>query len=153
MPVCQRPDCGKPIARNQHDSVVSWGKRQYCSMQCANAVRQVKIHGVFSPAVKPCQHCGKEAVQRHNEAPASFLARKYCSRDCAAAARQNGQLSSREQRVVQRQQRPPRPDRSTKHLDVDTANKPLIRDIPAIPVKPEPGVWRPAAWRAMDQAR
>lgn len=123
-------------------------------MACANAIRQIKIHGEFQPAVKPCQNptCLQEAVQRQNETPASFLARKYCRRECASQARRHGPLSDRQQRVVRREERAAgKRDRSTKHLDVATPNKPLIRDVPVVKVEPAPNVWRPAAWQEMDR--
>jgi hypothetical protein len=156
LPLCQRAECGKPIPRNQHESAASWGKREYCSTTCANAVRQILIHGVWSPAVKPCsrQGCDQECVQRKNESPASFLERKYCGSRCAALARRDGPISTREQRVVSREIRAmrPKPVKKTKHPDVGIVNKPLIRpDVPVVKVEPPRDVWRPAAWRKLEE--
>lgn len=155
LPVCQHPECGKPIPRNAHESAAAWGKRQYCSMEHANAVRQLAIHGPFKAAVKPCGNrgCETQCVQRKNESPASFEKRLYCSQSCASAARRHGPLSDRQRRALRKEERAanPPPVKSTKHLDVEPEIKPLIRDVPVVKVEPAKDVWRPAAWREMDR--
>lgn len=151
LPLCRRPECGQPIAKNPHESAAKWGKRLYCSMECANAVRQIQIHGVWEAAVKPCLHCKKDCVQRRTESPSSFEHRKYCDRFCASAARRHGELSDRQQRVVRREERARRPKPKPKHPDAGRENKPLIRDVPVTKVEPAPNVWRPAAWQETDR--
>lgn len=155
LPLCRHPECGKPIPRNQHESAASWGKREYCSVKHANEIRQKIIHGEFEPAVKTCSRpgCTKQAVQRQNESPASFLERKFCGRECATLARRHGELSDRQLRVKRREERAakPKPVKETKHPDVGIQNKPLIRDVPIVKIEPPREVWRPAAWRRLEE--
>lgn len=155
LPLCQHPKCGKPIPRNPHESWAKWGKREYCSIQHANEVRQLAIHGPFEAAVKPCARpgCTEKCVQRRNESPTSFEERKYHDRECASMARRHGDLSDRQRRELRRAQRAaaPRPTPLPRKRDVEVENKPLIRDVPIVHPKPEPKVWRPAAWQEMDR--
>ncbi len=154
LPLCQKEDCGKPIPRNQHESEASWGKRQYCSTECANAVRQILIHGTWEAAVKPCGRpgCTEKCVQRKNESPASFETRRFHDRECASIARRHGLFSDRQIREQKRVERANRPKPQPKP---PAERKPLIRPHTPPPVAPapEPTVWRPAAWRAMEGAR
>lgn len=155
LPLCQRPQCGKPIPRNQHESAASWGKREFCSTECANAVRQLRIHGEWTAAVKPCGRpgCTEECVQRKNESPASFEARKFHDRECASIARRHGLFSDREMRVKKREERAKNPPKPKVKEPVE--RKPLIRPHtpPVAPPEPAPEVWRPAAWRALENSR
>lgn len=152
--LCQNPACGKPFPRLDYESDARWGARQYCSMQCANKVRQKMIHGEWEAATKPCARpgCTEMAVQRRTESPASFEARKFHDQECASLARRTGAISTREQRVVDKAKAAERAAARKAKKALEAAEpKPLIRkDVPVVHVEPAREAWRPASWRAMD---
>jgi hypothetical protein len=148
--ICSRESCAKPFPRRLHEDETSWGVRRYCSLECASAERQLVRFRDRVLAEKPCQGplCDKLARQRRNESPASFAERKYCSAACGHAARRQGPISQKEARKQRERSKPVRRD------PVPEPKKPLIREVRPVPMPaPAPNVWRPAAWRAMENAR
>lgn len=161
--ICQNPDCRKPFPRGANEQPLKWGTRQYCSPQCAQVLRQqLRFDGPKVLAVKKCEHCGKEAVQRQSESPDTFARRKFCSRECGYESRrvasQARDAEVQEQRVLRQEARKAK-ERERAEARAETVReavkpKPLIRKVAPVapPAAPAPGVWRPAAWRALDEA-
>lgn len=150
--ICANPACGKTAPRGEDEPMIKWGKRRFCSAPCAQAMRQ-KIRFVQNePARKTCQHCGQDCVQNKTETPASFEKRKYCSRDCGYAARRAAagtRKAEAEERRVLRQER----KRTADLKRAKAAQEALTNKKPMVMPPPPADVWRPAAWRALDESR
>jgi len=136
--------------------MVKWGARRFCSTACAQAMRQKIRFSDTEPARKVCQHCGNDCVQNATESPATFERRKYCSRECGYAARRKASEANKaeaeERRALRRERQR---QESLERLErVKVAREALIRKVPAVNPPPPPAdVWRPAAWRTLDEAR
>jgi hypothetical protein len=133
--------------------MIKWGARRFCSPACAQAMRQKIRFSDTEPARKACEHCGNDCVQNKTESPASFERRKYCSRECGYAARRTAgdtrKAEAEERRALRRERK-----READEKVAKAAKEALIRRVPVVnPTPPPADVWRPAAWRALDEAR
>lgn len=151
--ICANPTCRKTSPRGPREPQTKWGTRMYCSTDCAQYMRQkVRFDGV-DPARKTCEQCGKDCVQRPNESPRSFEKRKFCSRECGYDNRRNNATTAKAEaaeRRLLRQQRKQEDDKKR----AQAAQEALIRKVAVVQPPPPPAdVWRPAAWRALDDAR
>lgn len=148
-------NCGKASPRGETEAMVKWGARRFCSIACAQAMRQKIRFSDTEPARKPCQHCGKDCVQNTTESPATFERRKYCSRECGYAARRKvsgtRKAEAEQRRALQRETR--RQDELKHAKAAQEALEALARRMPVVTPPPPADVWRPAAWRALDEAR
>lgn len=160
--LCSRKECGRSFPRRTHEDETSWGSRRYCSRECAAAERQLNRFKDRVIAEKPCsrQGCEKMAVQRRNESPNSFMLRKYCSAECSTMDRRHPDsylAKRREARQRQRDEVRGKLTQDTAHVEQVEQKPPLIKPDwkPTTIVVNEPAqqVWRPAAWRALENRR
>lgn len=150
--ICQT--CRTPFARGEAEPPAKWGKRRFCSERCAQEIRQkIRFEGE-GPATKTCEHCGGTAVQRPTESPATFVTRKFCSRECGNAARRAASAARSAVEEAERARKRAARKAATLENAKKVQERHLIRPVPIVqPLAPAADVWRPSAWRELDQAR